>query len=135
MFPRRCLRRKGPGSRGGGRTINIEEGWMRDKARRVAGMLAVVGCLTVLSGCDWWPPALQQRIGQQEAQIQNLGKEKTALQSKVSDLAKAVEDCKAQSAQVAKAQADLQAQIDQLKTALGEAEAKLKKGKPGKNKK
>jgi peptidoglycan hydrolase CwlO-like protein len=108
---------------------------MNDKARRVAGMLAVVGCLAALSGCDWWPPALQQRIGQQEAQIQNMGKEKTALQSKVAELTKAVDDCKAQSAQVAKAQADLQAQVDQLKTALSAAEAKVKKGKPGKNKK
>lgn len=114
----------------------MKEGWMSDKARRVVGMLAVVGCLAVLSGCDWWPPVLQQRIGQQETQIQNLGKEKTALQSKVAELTKAVDDCKAQSAQVAKAQADLQAQVDQLKAALGAAEAKLlKKGKPGKNKK
>ena len=105
---------------------------MSDKARRVAGMLAVVGCLAVLSGCEWWPPALQQRIGQQETQLQTLGKEKTALQSKVTELTKAVDDCKLQSAQVAKAQADLQAQVDQLKAALEAAEAKTKKGKPAK---
>lgn len=109
---------------------NVEEGRMSDKARRVVGMLAAVGCLMALSGCDWWPPALQQRIGQQEAQIQTLGKEKTALQGKAAELAKAVDDCKAQSAQVAKAQADLQAQVDQLKADLEAALAK--KGKPGK---
>ena len=109
---------------------------MNNKARRVVGMLAVVGCLAVSSGCDWWPPALQQRIGQQETQIKALGAEKTALQNKVAEVAKSVDDCKAQSAQVAKAQADLQAQVNQLKAALGEAEAKLvKKGKPGKKKK
>lgn len=111
---------------------NVEEGQMSDKAKRMVGMLAAVGCLALLSGCDWWPPALQQRIGQQETQIQNLGKEKTALQGKVTDLAKAADDCKAQSAQVAKAQADLQAQVDQLKAALEAAEAKTKKGKPAK---
>lgn len=105
---------------------------MSDKTRRVVGVLGVIGCLAVLSGCDWWPPALQQRIGQQETQIQNLGKEKTALQGKVTELTKAAEDCKAQSAQVAKAQADLQAQVDQLKAALEAAEAKSKKGKPAK---
>lgn len=103
---------------------------MSDKTRRVAGMLAVVGCLTVLSGCDWWPPALQQRIGQQEAQVQALGKEKTALQGKVAELTKAVDDCKAQAAQSVKVQADLQAQVDQLKADLEAALAK--KGKPGK---
>ena len=103
---------------------------MSDKTRRAAGMLAAVGCLTVLSGCDWWPPALQQRIGQQEAQVQALGKEKTALQGKVAELTKAVDDCKAQAAQGAKAQADLQAQVDQLKADLEAALAK--KGKPAK---
>ena len=105
---------------------------MNDKARRVMGMLAAVGCLAALSGCDYWPPALQQRIAQQETQVQTLGKEKTALQGKVTELTKAVDDCKAQSAQVAKAQADLQAQVDQLKAALEAAEAKTKKGKPAK---
>jgi peptidoglycan hydrolase CwlO-like protein len=103
---------------------------MSDKMRRVAGMLAVGGCLTVLSGCDWWPPALQERIGQQEAQVQALGKEKTALQGKVAELTKAASDCKAQAEQGAKAQADLQAQVDQLKADLEAALAK--KGKPGK---
>jgi len=102
---------------------------MSDKARRVAGMLAVVGCLTVLSGCEWWPPALQQRIGQQETQLKTLGAEKTALQNKGAELTKAVDDCKAQSAQGAKVQADLQAQVDQLKADLEAALAK--KGKPG----
>jgi peptidoglycan hydrolase CwlO-like protein len=105
---------------------------MSDQAKRVVGMLATVGCLLVLSGCDWWPPALQQRLGQQETQIQTLGKEKTALQSKVNELTKAADDCKAQSAQTAKAMADLQAQADQLKASLEEAMANLKKGKPGK---
>ena len=103
---------------------------MSDKTRRAAGMLAAVGCLTVLSGCDWWPPALQQRISQQETQVQTLGKEKTALQDKVAELTKAADDCKAQSAQAAKAQADLQVQVDQLKADLEAALAK--KGKPAK---
>ncbi len=103
---------------------------MSDKTRRVAGMLAAVGCLVVLSGCDWWPPALQQRIGQQETQVKTLGAEKTALQGKVAELAKVVADCKAQSVQGAKVQADLQAQVAQLKADLEAALAK--KVKPGK---
>ena len=103
---------------------------MSDKARRVVAILAAVGGLTVLSGCDWWPPSLQQRISQQETQVQTLGKEKTALQGKVAELTKAADDCKAQSAQGAKAQADLQAQVDQLKADLEAALAK--KGKPTK---
>lgn len=103
---------------------------MSDKTRRVAGVIAVIGCAVMLGGCDWWPPALQQRIGTQEAQIKALGAEKTALQTKVADVTKVAEDCKAQSAQAAKAQADLQAQVAQLKADLDAALAK--KGKPGK---
>jgi outer membrane murein-binding lipoprotein Lpp len=110
--------------------LNAEEGRMSDKTRRVAGVMAVIGCVVMLGGCDWWPPALQQRIGQQDAQIKTLGTEKTALQGKVTELTKAAEDCKAQSAQAAKAQADLQAQVAQLKADLDAALAK--KGKPGK---
>ena len=96
---------------------------MNNTARQVAWMVAVAGCLATLGGCDWWPPALQQRIGQQDMQIQTMGKEKTALQGKVAELSKAVDDCKAQSAQAAKAQADLQAQVDQLKAELEAAKA------------
>jgi outer membrane murein-binding lipoprotein Lpp len=102
---------------------------MSNQARRVIGAVAAVGCLAVVSGCDWWPPALQQRIGQQDTQIKTLGAEKTALQSKVTELAKAADDCKAQSAQAAKAQADLQAQVDQLKAELEAAKAPKAKGK------
>jgi peptidoglycan hydrolase CwlO-like protein len=94
--------------------------------------MAVIGCVVTLSGCDWWPPALQQRIGTQEAQIKALGAEKTALQTKMADLTKAAEDCQAQSAQAAKVQADLQAQVAQLKADLETALTLTKKGKPGK---
>jgi peptidoglycan hydrolase CwlO-like protein len=114
----------------GADSLNAKEGRMSDKTRRAAGVMAVIGCVVMLSGCDWWPPALQQRIGTQEAQIKALGAEKTALQTKMADLTKAVEECKAQSAQAAKAQADLQAQVAQLKADL--ETALTKKGKPGK---
>jgi enterochelin esterase-like enzyme len=110
--------------------LNVEEGRMSDKTRRAVGVMAVIGCVVMLSGCDWWPPALQQRIGTQEAQIKALGAEKTALQATVVDATKAADDCKAQSAQAAKAQADLQVQVTQLKADLEAALAK--KGKPGK---
>ncbi len=106
---------------------------MNDKAKRMGGMVAAVGCLTVLSGCEWWPPALQQRIEQQEVQVQSLGMEQAALQAKMTQATKAVGECNTQVEQATKTQADLQTQVDQLKTALEEAEAKLvKKGKPGK---
>jgi len=121
----------------GVRGVNLEEGRMSDKAR-VVGAIALAGCLIGLSGCDWWPPALQQRIGELEAKVTAAAtaeKEKNALLKKVADVSQAAEDCKAQSAQMAQAQADLKAKVDQLQTALADAQAKLKsKSKPTKGK-
>lgn len=102
---------------------------MSDKAR-VVGAIALAGCLIGLSGCDWWPPALQQQIVELDAMVKAAEAEKSALLKKVGDMSQAAEDCKAQSDQMAKAQSDLQAQVDQLQAALADAQAKLKsKGK------
>jgi predicted nucleic acid-binding Zn-ribbon protein len=118
----------------GGRSANVEEGRMSDQAR-VVGAIALTGCLIVLSGCDWWPPALQQRIGELEANVQAAEAEKSALLKKVAEVSQAAEDCKAQSDQMAKAQVDLQARVDQLQAALADAQDKLKsKDKPVRSK-
>jgi hypothetical protein len=118
----------------GGRSANVEEGRMSDQAR-VVGAIALAGCLIVVSGCDWWPPALQQRIGELEANVQAAEAEKSALLKKAAEVSQAAEDCKAQSDQMAKAQVDLQARVDQLQAALADAQAQLKsKDKPVRSK-
>ena len=107
---------------------------MSDKAR-VVGAIALAGCLIGVSGCDWWPPALQQQIGELEAKVKAADAERSALLKKVGDVSQAAEDCRAKSDQMAKAQADLQARVDQLQAALADAQAKLKsKGKPARSK-
>ena len=98
---------------------------MSDTARRV-GAMALAGCLIGVSGCDWWPPALQQQIGDLQAKVKAAEAEKSALLKKVSEVSQTAEDCRAQSDQMAKAQADLKARVDQLQVALGDAQAKLK---------
>ena len=118
----------------GVRGVNLEEGRMSDKAR-VVGAIALAGCLIGLSGCDWWPPALQQRIGELEAKVTAAETGKNALLKKVAEVSQAADDCKAQSAQMAQAQADLKARVDQLRVALADAQAKSKsKSKPTKSK-
>lgn len=108
---------------------------MKETARHAARVLALVAILGGLSGCDWWPPALQEKIGQQDAQIKALEAEKSATQKKLVDLTKATEEAKAKAAQAGQAMTALQAENDQLKAALQEADAKLKKGKPAPPKK
>ena len=111
----------------------MKEENMNDKTKRLGCMVVAIGCVTLLSGCEWWPPALQERIAQQEEQVQNLEGEKIALQKKVTQATKTVGECNAQVEHATKTLADLQAQVDQLKTSLEEAEAQLvKKGKPAK---
>ena len=118
----------------GVRNANVEEGRMSDKAR-VVGAIALAGCLIGLSGCDWWPPALQQQIGELEAKVKGADAERSALLKKVGDVSQAAEDCRAKSDQMAKTQADLLARVDQLQAALADAQAKLKsKGKPARSK-
>jgi DNA repair exonuclease SbcCD ATPase subunit len=97
------------------------------KAQRIAGAIACAGILTVLAGCDWWPPALQERIGQQEAQIKILQAENTRLQAKVAELTKATDALKAQAAQAEQTGSEMKAQIEQLKVSLSQAEAKTAK--------
>ena len=107
---------------------------MSDRTR-VVGAIALAGCLIGLSGCDYWPPALQQRIGELESKVKAAETEKSALLKRVVDVSKAADDCKAQSAQMVQAQNDMKTQIGQLQAALAGAQAKLKnKGKPGKKK-
>ena len=36
-------------------------------------MVVLIGLLAGTTGCDWWPPTLQERIGQQEQQLKVAG--------------------------------------------------------------
>src|SRR5438445_197449 len=86
---------------------------MMRTARQAVGAVVCVGLLAGVTGCDWWPPTLQERIGQQEAQI--------------TELSKTLEDMKAQAAQMEQTNNSLKTQMEQLKVALAQAEAKVAK--------
>src|SRR2546426_2601516 len=73
---------------------------------RVVGAIALAGCLIGLSGCDWWPPALQQQIGELDAKVKAVEAEKSAVLKKMADVSQAAEDCRVKSDQMAKSQAD-----------------------------
>ena len=100
---------------------------MMRTARQAIGAVVCVGLLAGVTGCDWWPPTLQERIGQQEAQIKALQGEKARLQAKIAELTKALEDVKAQAAQMEQTNNSLKTQMEQLKMALAQAEAKAAK--------
>jgi peptidoglycan hydrolase CwlO-like protein len=108
----------------------MEDKGMTKTVRRAVRAMVVIGLLTGTSGCDWWPPTLQERIGQQEVQIKALGGENVRLQSQVAELTRAVEETKAQIAQLQEANTALKTQVEQLKLTLADAEAKLRSKTP-----
>jgi uncharacterized protein YlxW (UPF0749 family) len=103
---------------------------MTSSARQVLGVVVLGGFLMGVSGCDWWPPALQERIGQQDAQIKVLQAEKTRLQGKVTELSQSLQDASTRAAQMEQASQDLRAQMELLKASLAEAQAKSAKTSP-----
>jgi chromosome segregation ATPase len=60
------------------------------------GVLAGVGLLLGVTGCDYWPPALQAQVEQLRSETQTLAIEKTQLQTQLSDLARAKQDLQTQ---------------------------------------
>ena len=102
---------------------------MTSTSRQAIGMVLLAGLLLGTTGCDWWPPALQERIGQQEAQLKVLEAEKARMQAKVTELSKALDEVRAQGSKMEQDNAALQAQVEQLKVSVAEAEAKAVKPK------
>jgi peptidoglycan hydrolase CwlO-like protein len=87
-------------------------------------MVVLAGLLAGTTGCDWWPPALQERIGQQEAELKVLEAEKARMQAKVTELSKALDEVRAQASKMEQDNAALQTQVEQLKVSVADAEAK-----------
>ena len=65
-------------------------------SRAVWGLLSVLGMGLLVSGCDYWPPALQAQIEQLRSEAQTLNMEKAQLQSQINELAKGKQDLQAQ---------------------------------------
>ena len=103
---------------------------MTKTLRQAVRMVVLVGLLAGTTGCDWWPPALQERIGQQEAQIKGLQAEKARLQGQVTEVSKKLEEVKAQTAQTEQASSDLKAQVEHLTASLAQAQAEAKAARP-----
>ena len=76
------------------------------------GSVIVAGAMGVgLSGCDYWPPALQAQIEQLRAEAQGFAAERARLESQV--------------AQTAKMRDELQARVTELMTQNQEMTTKL----------
>jgi len=95
---------------------------------RAVGLVIVMAA--VLSGCDYWPPALQTQIEQLRAELQTVTMEKAQLQTQMATLTKAKDDLQAQVDDLVRTNRDKSTLIASLQssvTSLQERVAKASK--------
>jgi peptidoglycan hydrolase CwlO-like protein len=93
--------------------------------------LVAVAAITIvsvgLSGCDYWPPALQTQIEQLRSELQVVTAEKTQLQNQYASFAKLKEDLQAQVDDLSRANRDKSTMINGLQNSLAAAQERLAK--------
>jgi len=80
-----------------------------------------------LSGCDYWPPALQTQIEQLRSELQSVTLEKTQLQNQFASFAKVKDDLQAQVDELSRANRDKSTMINGLQNSLAAAQERLAK--------
>ena len=93
--------------------------------------LVAVAAITIvsmgLSGCDYWPPALQTEIEQLRSELQSATAEKTQLQNQFASFTKVKEDLQAQVDSLSRANRDKSTMITSLQNSLAVAQQRLAK--------
>jgi len=107
---------------------------MRRAPRRYLGLAGCAVLVLGLSGCDYWPPALQAQIEQLRSEIQVVTAENSQLQSQVSELSQARQDMQVQFDEVNRVNqekshmiTDLRRQIDSLRAKTVKTPTRTKK--------
>jgi chromosome segregation ATPase len=98
------------------------------RAGRAVGL--VIALAAMLSGCDYWPPALQTQIEQLRSELQTVTMEKAQLQAQMASLSKVKDDLQAQVDDLVRTNRDKSTMIASLQssvTALQERVAKSSK--------
>jgi len=93
--------------------------------------LVTVAAITLisvgLSGCDYWPPALQTQIEQLRSELQSVTMEKGQLQNQLASMAKVKDDLQTQVNDLSKANQDKSIMIASLQHGLSAAQSRLAK--------
>ena len=84
-----------------------------------------------LSGCDYWPPALQTQIEQLRSELQIVTAEKAQLQNQFASYAKVKDDLQAQVDELSRSNRDKSTMINSLQNSLTAAHERLAKSVKG----
>ena len=98
----------------------------RERQGRLAGGL-VIAMAAMLSGCDYWPPALQTQIEQLRSELQTVTMEKAQLQTQMASLAKSKDDLQAQVDDLVRTNRDKGAMIASLQSSVTSLQERLAK--------
>lgn len=92
--------------------------------------LVAVAALSIgslgLSGCDYWPPALQTQIEQLRSELQMVTMEKTQLQNQLASFSKVKDDLQTQVDDLTRANRDKSTMINSLQNSLSAAQERLR---------
>jgi len=95
--------------------------------RNLMAMAAITLVSVGLSGCDYWPPALQTQIEQLQSELQSATMEKAQLQNQLVTIAKVKDDLQAQVNDLSKANHEKSTMITSLQNSLAAAQGRLGK--------
>jgi len=93
------------------------------QAGRAVGLVIVIAAM--LSGCDYWPPALQTQIEQIRSELQTVTMEKAQLQTQMTSLMKAKDDLQAQVDDLVRTNRDKSAMIASLQSSVTSLQERL----------
>lgn len=95
--------------------------------RNLVAVAAITLVSVSVSGCDYWPPALQTQIEQLHSELQSATMEKAQLQSQLTSMAKVKDDLQTQVNDLSRASQDKSTMITSLQNGLAAAQERLAK--------
>jgi outer membrane murein-binding lipoprotein Lpp len=103
------------------------------QAMRLVALVLGFGSLVSLTGCDYWPPALQAQVEQLRSETQTLATEKAQLQVQINDISNARREMQSQLDEMGRLNREkteiinsLQRQVDSLRSKAVKAVAPSK---------
>jgi chromosome segregation ATPase len=95
--------------------------------RNLVAVAAITLFSVGLSGCDYWPPALQTQIEQLRSELQSATMEKTQLQNQLASISKVKDDLQAQVDDLSRANRDKSSMMNSLQNSLTASQERLAK--------
>ena len=103
---------------------------IRRERRRGRAVGLVIAISAMLSGCDYWPPALQTQIEQLRSELQTVTMEKAQLQTQTMSLTKVKDDLQMQVDDLVRTNRDKSAMIASLQSSVTSLQERVAKSKP-----